>query len=252
MVVTPDRALELPDPTNDDLRAVEGSRIFFAHQSVGGNVLSGIDPLYATASEAAPRIVETRVPVQSSSSFLAHAKVGRNRDPHSKLAEFSGILNDGLGADLDVAVLKFCYADVTAATDVNELFDAYWATIDGLKARHPAVRFVHATVPLTSDRSWKARTKALLGRGDQRGPADNLARERYNARMRERCGDAGIMFDIAAVEATIQQQPMVRHLNGERYFVLNRALSSDAGHLNNVGSVAAANEFVSAVALALC
>ncbi|BAK37904.1 hypothetical protein MLP_48900 [Microlunatus phosphovorus NM-1] len=246
-----DWALKVPRLSNEDLRTVGASRIFFAHQSVGRNVLSGINPLYATAGEIAPQIVETRGPLRTSRSVLAHAGVGKNRDPLSKLTEFADILNDGLGANLDAAALKFCYADVTADTDIDALFDAYWTTLNGLQERYPDVRFVHATVPLTTDRGWKAKTKALLGQSDRRGPADNLARERYNSLMRARCGGAGMLFDIAAVEATIEHRPMVRRLKGERYFVLNRALSTDAGHLNSVGCKAAANEFIRVFALAL-
>ncbi|WP_344812778.1 hypothetical protein [Microlunatus aurantiacus] len=206
--------------------------------------------LCSAAHEVAPRIVETRALVQSS-SFLAHAKVGMNRDPRGKLTEFANILDDGLGAEIDVAVMKFCYADVTASTDGTALFDAYCTAIDDLRERHPGVKFVHATVPLTTDRCWKAKTKALLGRDDRRGPADNLARERYNSMVRARYADTDGVFDIAAVEATMQQQPTVRHLSGQRYLVLNRALSSDAGHLNSLGSQVAAAEFVRALASTL-
>ena len=66
--------------------------------------------------------------------------------------------------------------------------------------------------------------------------------------VRARYGDTGSVFDIAAVEATMEQQPMVRNLKGQRYLVLNRALSSDAGHLNALGSQAAAAEFVRVLA----
>lgn len=250
-VTVTDRAFVLSEPSGDDLRAVRASRVFFAHQSVGSNLLSGIGPVYAAANEVPPQIVETREPLPALDSFLAHAHVGRNCDPQSKLAEFADVVSDGFGDALDVAVLKFCYADVTANTDVAALFDAYWATIDRLRVRYPALRLVHATVPVTTDRSWKARTKALLGRDDHQGPADNLARERYNAMMRDRCGDIDTLVDIAAVEATIGQQPMVRHLKGQRYLVLNRALSADAGHLNSLGSEAAASEFIRVLALAL-
>lgn len=244
-------AFKLAELGSDDLRILRKSRTFFAHQSVGSNILSGINPLYEAAGEVPPKIIETREPVQSN-SFLAHAKVGKNRDPHSKLAEFAEILDAGLGAGVDVVVLKFCYADVTASTDVTTLFDAYQAAVSGLQQRHPAIRFVHATVPLTTDRSWKAKTKALLGRDDRRGPDDNLARERYNSLVRSHYGDAdSAVFDIAAVEATMEQQPMVRHLKGQRYLVLNQALSADAGHLNELGSKAAAAEFVRVLASTL-
>lgn len=239
--------IDVPEAAPADLRQVTGVRVFFGHQSVGANVLGGVAPVYAAAGEPAPRLVETRLPVDAP-AFVAHAKVGRNRDPIAKLADFAEILDGPLGDELDVALVKFCYADVTADTDVPGLYEAYQAALEALQRRRPGIRFIRATVPLTTDRGWKAKTKALLGRDDQQGPADNLARQRYNAMVRDRYAADGRLFDIAEVEATVAQQPMTRRLRGQQYQVLNRALSSDAGHLNDLGSALAATELIRIVA----
>lgn len=238
--------IEVVEPQISDLRVVCRARVFFGHQSVGSNILRGIEPVYATAGETAPRIVESGQP-PSDDAFLAHAKVGKNRDPLSKLADFNAIVEE-LGDQVDVAMVKFCYADITASSDVKALFQAYVAMVHVLQSRHPRLRFVHTTVPLTTDRSGKAKIKALLGRDDQRGPADNLAREQYNSMVRDSYGGGAQLFDIAAVEATTDQQPMVRKLNGQPYRVLNRELSADAGHLNDLGSKVAAAELIRVLA----
>lgn len=240
-------AITVPEARAADLRDVCRARVFFGHQSVGGNVLRGLGLVYAAAGEPAPRLIETRLPV-AEPSFLAHTKVGKNRDPIAKLADFSEVIDGPLGDEVDVALLKFCYADITSSTDVPALNEAYHATLDALQQRHPGIRFIHATVPLTTDRGWKAKTKALLGRDDQRGPADNLARQHYNSMMRDAHAADGQLFDIAAVEATADQQPMTRRTKGQRYEVLNRALSSDAGHLNSLGSELAATELIRVIA----
>ena len=120
--------------------------------------------------------------------------------------------------------------------------------MDAIAARHPRVRLVYTTVPLTTDRSWKAKVKAAIGSPDRRGPADNLVRHRYNTLVRERYGSSGRLFDIAGVEATLDREPMLRRLGGQGYHVLNRDLASDAGHLNAEGARAAAAEFVRVVA----
>jgi hypothetical protein len=235
-------------PSAADLAAVAGARVLFGHKSVGANLLGGIAPLYQAAGVPAPRVVEAREPVDTTTPFLAHTHVGQNRDPLGKLKDFEGLLDGPLGEAVDVALVKLCYADVDAGTDVEGLFRRYTETMDGIAARHPGLRLVYTTVPLTTDRSWKARVKAALGSGDRRGPADNLARHRYNTLVRERYGQTGRLFDIAAVEATLDGPAMVRRLDGREYHVLNRDLSSDAGHLNPRGARAAAAEFVRVVA----
>jgi hypothetical protein len=239
--------IEVAQPSTDQLETTTQARMFFGHQSVGTNVLSGVDPLYADGGVTAPPILETVEPVADADAFIAHAAVGVNGDPWSKLDAFTGIVDGSLGEQLDVALLKFCYVDVTASTDVQALFEEYSAAMDELAQRHPGIRFLYATVPLTTDRSWKANLKALIGRDDQAGPADNIARQRYNELVRERYGDSGQLFDIAAIEATIAQRPAVRTDGGTEYFVLNRALASDAGHLNALGAEAAAAELVRVV-----
>jgi len=235
-------------PSAADLAAVAGARVLFGHKSVGANILSGIAPLYRDAGVPAPRVVEAREPVDPGQPFLAHTQVGQNRDPLGKLADFDALLDGPLAEAVDVALVKLCYADVDAGTDVAAVFDRYTATMDALAARHPRLRLVYTTVPLTTDRSWKGKVKAALGSADRRGPADNLARHRYNTLVRDRYGASGRLFDIAAVEATLDGPAMVRRLGGEEYHVLNRDLSADAGHLNADGARAAAAQFVRVVA----
>lgn len=242
--------IDIDEPSKVELNTVARTRVLFGHQSVGANILGGISTLYDEAGVSEPPVVETRETVTSEGGFIAHAHVGVNGDPLGKLADFAKILDGPLGDEVDVAVVKFCYVDIVASTDVEAVFDAYVATISELEARHPDVRFVYTTVPLTADRGLKSRIKALLGSDDQMGPADNIARQRYNELIRERFGMSGRLLDIAAVQSTMQTAPTTRTDDGETYYVLSDDLRSDRGHLNEQGSEAAAAEFLRVIAAA--
>jgi hypothetical protein len=221
-------------PTADDLATVAGARVFFGHQSVGQDVLGGIHRLYAQRGEPAP-------PVED-------ALIGANQDPLSKIADFDARLRGGLGEQVDVALMKLCYIDVTARTDVDALLDAYRSTLTALQRDLPAVTFVHVTVPLTAERSALGRLRARLTRNDRYGPDENVVRERLNARLRaEHSG--GHLLDLAAVESTRPDGSRVtgRH-EGSDYFALYDGYAADLGHLNQAGAAAVAGAWVTAVA----
>ncbi len=243
-----DAAVTARDPDAAELKAFAGTRMFFGHMSVGSNVISGVAASFATAGLPAPVIVETRDGVPAGHGSLSHAHMGVNGDPFGKFTDFANVLDGPLGAQVEVALLKLCYADVVAGSDVEAIFAAYSATMAELETRHPSVRFVYSTVPLSTDRGWKSTVKSWIGQNDQMGPADNVARQRYNELIRERYGSSGRLFDIAAVEATVADAPMQRNAHGQIYYVLNAALAADPGHLNELGSQLAAGELIRIVA----
>jgi hypothetical protein len=240
-------SVKIIEPDSDELRTFASTRVFFGHQSVGGNVISGLAPTFEAAGRPAPTVVETRESPGVESGVL-HAHIGANGDPLGKFRDFADIVNGTLGDDVDVALLKLCYVDVVATTDVDAVFSAYSEMMAELESKHPSVRFLYATVPLSTDRGWKAIVKSWIGRDDQMGPADNIARERYNDLVRARYGSSGRLFDIAAVEATMSVAPTRRDSDGRTYYVLNDALAADPGHLNELGSRLAAAELIRVVA----
>ncbi len=239
------------EPLPAQLAAFADTSILFGHQSVGANIIDGIGAVYASAGEPAPRVAEIGTGEDApDGAGIAHAFVGINGDPFGKLRDFEALVDDPASAGAEVALVKFCYLDITSSSDVRAVFDAYTATMDALEARHPDITFLYTTVPLTTDRSWKAKLKALVGAGDQLGPADNVARREYNTLIRERYAESGRLFDIAAVETTADDGPLSRMHDGAEYFVLNAALSSDAGHLNELGGKAAASALIRTVTAA--
>lgn len=241
-------AVEKKTPTATELASFSDRKIFFGHQSVGMNIIDGLQATYSPSGRPTLTVVESRTAPARTGGYLAHAPMGVNGDPIGKFADFTTVMNGSMGKAVDVAMLKLCYVDVTAQTDVDALFKKYSAMMAQLEAAHPDVTFIYTTVPLTTDRGWKQKVKSWLGRDDQMGPADNAARERYNQLVRKQYSQTGRFFDIAAVESTMDSAPAERKRDGVPYYVLNNGLAADPGHLNGVGSRAAAAEFVSVVA----
>lgn len=81
---------------------------------------------------------------------LYHAAIGENGAPASKLAAFDSIVSAGVAAS-GVAMLKFCYVDITGDTDPDALFADYERRIETLRAQHPGLVIVHMTLPLQTD-----------------------------------------------------------------------------------------------------
>ena len=231
---SPDTAARTVLPA--ELREAAGQRVFIGHMSIGWNLLDGLDRLYADKDVAQARVVQVTVDdpvpeVPAGQGAVIHAEIGVNGDPMGKLANFDAVMRSGLADQVDVAMVKLCYTDVTAATDVDRLFAAYRQTLDDLQRDHPDVRFIHATVPLTAAPSGVKQHLKVLVRGD-----DNDARERFNDLVREAYADDDL-FDIAAVESTAA--------DGTRLATLAPGWADpDRQHLNPAGSTVLAARFL--------
>ncbi|SDK97072.1 hypothetical protein SAMN05428985_107264 [Nocardioides sp. YR527] len=232
-------------PSDDELRAVGETRVLFGHQSVGAGILDGVARVYADASVPAPVIADISSGEGARGGTLMHAYLGVNGEPLSKFAAFAELLDTPVAEGIDVALMKLCYVDITASTDVQAVFDVYRSMMADVEAAHPDVRFLYTTAPLTADRGWRSRIRALLAGDDRTGPADNVARERYNAMVRQKYAASGRLVDIAAIESAGTGE---RSQDGHTYYVLNQHLTFDRGHLNEAGSEAVAAELLKTVA----
>ncbi len=222
------------------------ARIFFAHQSVGENLLAGLRDWIEASPGLVPRIVATQNGAALAPGTIAHARAGRNGDPEGKLAAFEALLGQGLAGRTDIALLELCFTDVGARTGVEALFFRYQQTFERLARRHPHVRFVHVTVPLTGRPGGVRRfLAARLGRGGA-WARDNLARHRFNEALR---AHAPGLFDLAAVEAT---DPAGREwsvaIDGHEAPVLAGPYTDDGGHLNRDGRRHAARRLIAVLA----
>lgn len=222
--------------TTEALEALAKARVFLGHQSVGENILAGLSAASADV-DVDLRLVDARVPQATPGPVFQHAHIGVNGDPLGKIADFASIM-DALDSSVDVALMKLCYIDITAATDVDAVFAEYARTMDALQQSHPSVTFIYTTAPLMSDDAARPVDASQLADVTGRAAASNgMARERFNTLVRQKYGTTGRLFDIAARESeTDEGKVMAVTSEGLTYRVLDPALTSDGGHLNEAGS----------------
>lgn len=227
------------------LETLASKRIFFAHQSIGFNIIEGLEELKRSdpginieASEA-PRPDTFRKPV------LGHIRAGKNRSPESKLEAFEAALSGGIGEKVDIAFVKFCYLDINSRTDINEVLVKYKETMTRLKTKYPKIRFVHFTVPLMSSATGvKASLKRLLGM-EMKSELDNMKRNSYNELLRKEYLGNEPLFDIAEIESTYGDKSRSSfRMDGKTYYSLAPEYTNDGGHLNETGRKLVAERLV--------
>jgi hypothetical protein len=241
------QAAEIDANLRADIERVAQQRIFFGHQSVGVNLLDGIQQLSKMAGVSI-RVVEVKSANEVAPAMIGHSFVAENGDPLRKLKSFEQAMEQQ-PTGLDIALVKFCYVDITANTDVKALFADYRATIEGLKAKNPGTTFVHITAPITTmQRGFKATLKKLIGRAPY-GAIENIRREEYNELLRQTYRGREPLFDLARVESTTPDGTVV---TGEWKGIVAPAMvtayTDDGGHLNATGRLRAARELVSTLA----
>lgn len=230
-----------------DLQAVAQKRIFFGHQSVGLNILDGLQQL--AAREGVPlRIAEARAPGIAEGT-LAHAALEENGQPLKKLRSFARAVSSGEAKGADVAFMKFCYVDITADTDVSALFAAYRAMIAEVQAASPGTTLLHVTVPLqTVERGLRGSVKRMLGR-PLWGASHDARREEFNDLLRREYAGKAPFFDLARVESTRPDgKEETAAWNGRQVRALVPEYTDDGGHLNERGRMRAAQELVAVLA----
>lgn len=234
--------------TAEDLVELSEVRVFFAHQSVGVNVLDGVAAVYEEHDLQALPVAEV-TGGDHAGAGVSHIRIGENGDPIGKIEAFDAMVRGGLGDQIDLAVLKLCYTDIRAGDDVDAIFAAYRDTLAALTQDYPDVTFVAATVPLNVKRDTVATLKGWLGRGDKYGPEHNALREELNTMLREEYASTGLLFDVAAIESTAPDGDRITgRYGGKLYYALDRAYASDRGHLNAAGAYVAAEGFLAVLA----
>lgn len=237
---TPLPALE--QVTTAEWERLAARRLFFGHQSVGSNVIEGVQELLKANPAIPLRVVEATDPAQMTAPALYHGYVGKNEQPDTKLADFSRIVS-GL-ADSATAMVKFCYIDINGGTDAAALFARYRATVDSLRAAHPALTIVHVTLPLQVDPGTLFHWRTKL-RGKQTPYRTlNAIRARYNQLLRETYAGQPV-FDLAHYQSILPDGSVgaVSH-DGIDVEYLAPEWTSDGGHLNAAGRERMARAFL--------
>lgn len=227
--------------------ALRARRIYFAHQSVGSNMMRGLAeilrarPAIALSTRRLSNSAE-KAPSDTDAVFaepgLVHGPAGPNGDPRAKFEAFERFVTGPRGEEIDIAFVKLCYADLDASTNVQGLIERYTAMVERIKRARPTVRVLHVTVPLkAADQGAKGAVKRLVGNGT--GPA-NAVRGRYNDLLRARF-PASQIIDIAAVESrSLDGSPATSTVAGVAWPALAAEYTNDGGHLNEVGQVVVA------------
>ncbi|MBK8335791.1 MAG: hypothetical protein IPL03_04050 [Sterolibacteriaceae bacterium] len=224
-------------------------KVLFGHQSVGYNILEGVEKIAASDANAQLKVVHLKDPKEMDGPALGHFEVGQNTAPDSKIADFLTHLEAGGGDRADVAMLKFCYVDVSEATDIPRLFDAYKGMIGRAKSKYPKLRIAHITMPLVSRQTgfqhWlKSIAKRVLGR-PIRNIELNIKRNEFNELLRREYGQIDPIFDLEKIESTGPNGEAVVEIgNGNPFKSLSPDYTEDGGHLNERGQLIVARKFL--------
>lgn len=238
------KPVEMDEKLKGQIEKVAGYRIFFGHQSVGDNMIAGIEDLKAK-SGADLKVVAWKPGVSLPEAYFAHGYVGGNRSPQTKFDDFAKALDGELAGRIDVAFMKLCYVDIHKDTDIKALFDAYIKTVESVKLSHPEMTVVHVTTPLMVKEGWsrlKYYVKAAMGVEN-----DNEKRNAFNAMMRERFKGEPV-FDLEALQATRPDGRKEAFGKGNKNLALVRAYTYDGGHLNELGRQIVAKELIAFLA----
>jgi hypothetical protein len=228
-----------------------GQRVFFGHQSVGYNLVAGIQDLMKEHPEIRLNVVESPKAAAFEQPVFAHAKVGRNGAPASKIEGFRSALESGVGGKVDIAFFKFCYVDIEAETDVVGLHEQYRVAMEALSRQYPRTSFLHVTTPLLSVRpdsisSPKQFLKVILRHGSVLEA--NRKREQYNTLLKASTS-ATNLFDLAFWETfDASGQRTFQQFGGQKVHVLAPSLTYDGGHLNARGRKDLAEQLLVALA----
>ena len=119
---SPDAAAQTVTPA--ELGAAAGQRVFIGHMSIGWNMLDGLQRLYADADVPEAEVVQVSVgdPPRSLPEGQGPSSTRRSASTATRWASSPTSTPPcaPVSADeVDVAMVKLCFTDVTAKTDVD-------------------------------------------------------------------------------------------------------------------------------------
>jgi hypothetical protein len=228
----------------DDIKNIPGSvwknlsekKIYFGHQSVGFNIIDGMNDVMKNDQRVKLNIVETNDPSEFDKPLFAHSRVGENQDPISKNNTFKEIMKKGIGGSADFSFFKYCYIDIKSETDIEKLFTEYRDTLSQLNNDYPGTTFIHVTVPLVvvqkGPRVW---VKKIIGRAIG-GYNDNIRRNQFNDMLKNYYLGKEPVFELGRIESTFADGSIETFKkDGKVYHAMVPQYASDGRHLNEKG-----------------
>lgn len=222
--------------TSEELKALQHKKIYFGHQSVGFNIIDGINDLSIERGKKL-NIIELKKIFPLTEPGFYHSRVGSNVDPISKIDDFARQMDAGIGNTADISFFKFCFVDINPDTDINKVFEHYKETMASLKTKYPRTKFVHFTVPLsTTLTTWRTKLKVMLKKKVIWEYDSNIRKNEYNDLVRQYYSGKEPIFDIAYYESLYPDQSRSSFsINDKTYFDLAPEYTYDDGHLNEKG-----------------
>ena len=238
--------LEATAFTDHQVKRLNAHSILFGHQSVGDNILDGIERLVASDPRFTLKVESLDAAQATPGPGLIETRIGKNRHPETKNAAFEAVLEQRIGRQVGIAMMKYCYIDFNSKTDVRKVFRSYRKLMTDLKAKYPSLVLVHVTVPLTTEQlgtTLKERTRTVLRR--MLGRNENVKRNAFNALLRRTYGDKEPIFDLAELESTRADgsRSYFRH-GATRIYTLAPEWTTDGGHLNQAARRTAAERLL--------
>ncbi len=231
-------------PSNIDFTKLSDKYIYFGHQSLGANILNGIQEIINIQNNGNHfSIISPPLPKHIDSPALYHSYIGTNLDPLSKINAFKNIiLNEKLGKVLDIAFFKFCYVDIKKDSDIKAIFTNYKETIEEIQFTYPNLRIIHFTAPIKAHqiKFQKNLVKGMkyMVKNKILGDLDNVKRNQYNQIFRGQFDDNGNLFDLAELECQNNDNTEANFKYGNKnYSCLSIDLTDDGGHLNHQGQL---------------
>ncbi len=230
---------------------IRSSRILFGHQSVGLDLLTGINEYLEAAGLAPLEFVSVNQVVGGGKPFICSVQVGKNQDPLGKCADFEDIVLKLTDVDLDLAFFKLCYIDINRNSDVDTVFQCYRDTLTRLAQACPETIFAAIQLPLRKhQRGPGVLLRELIGRNNL-GRLDNQRRNEFN-RLFKASELPGPLFRLAVWESTdVRLKRCTFAHSGKTYFALCDDFTNDGGHLNRAGRYTLGERFIEELAIAL-
>jgi hypothetical protein len=198
---------------------------YFAHASVGGNMMDGIAALHAMNANfyQIHSLAEDGTPPSATTNGIIYEYMRGNPGWQVKFDSFQTYVSNGwCYPKINLAMNKLCFIDPTA--DLNY----YIRSMTNLESAFPQTRFVYTTMPLmnTSD-------------------SDNYLRNLYNYGLRAWVGTNNrVLYDIADIEShDTNGVPVTFTYNSLVCQRLCDTYTTDGGHLNVLASQLVAKGF---------
>jgi hypothetical protein len=232
--------MNIPQIDTSLLKLPLSKALVFAHQSVGADLMKGLDELYEEYGLESP-VQELNAGSELQAGTIYHFYAGENTKPDTKLDAFSSVVSSQ-NTEL-MAGVKFCWIDIHEGMDPQVLFNQYVSEVEHMLAVNPDVELIHFTTPIHAIQEGpKAWLKAFLGRSP-RELENNILREEYNALLRAKYGER--VFDLAKYESSYPEGgDSIKTFKGRTAKNLVAEFTYDGGHLNKLGRRVVAVRFV--------